>query len=92
MSVGDRLAPARQVRLDADQRPAAIPRHAEARTHVIHDQQRAGLIRQLPRTARIGAVGLRLIDEHVVAIGAAEVRARSLPAAATAASRLATSL
>ena len=69
MPISNRLAPAGEVGLDTNTRPAAITRKAQDGAHIIHNQQRAGLVAQLACPACIGRINIFLVHKCVVLDG-----------------------
>ena len=66
MPVGNRLAPARQIRLDADARPAAITGETQACPHIVDYQQRTGLVAQLTCPSCVCWIKVFLVNKGVV--------------------------
>ena len=66
MAVGDAFAPGGEIGLDADRRPAAVARDAQAGADVIDDQKRAMLVAERPRAGGVDRIGQHLVDEGVV--------------------------
>ncbi len=66
VAVGEALAPAGEIGLDAHRRPAAVAGDAKAGPHVVDHQQGAGLVAELAGAPGIGDLRHGLINEGVV--------------------------